>query len=299
MSRFNFICIEGADKSGKTTLSKAIQETLPNINYWHFTTCEKPSFKSTDIPLQRDVPVMYQFNSFFNRYFFSSVAQQQLSNTSQTYLLDRTLYSDIVYGPIYRGPYDPLKVRELEKLYFTAVLSGLGAVLIFAEPSDVSHAWEQIEKENEGVLKTVNDYIDLRTAYHNLIDELKAYTGLQIIPYNFNEIPSDVFIEEKLKPAISKPNLLVDNLVDKNALGQAIGQTNINKQTLLISVEGDCNKPISFQEFANVIAEFGAIDYKTSSMIVDNMHNICLYRKNSAAEAAVMETLTKTTEKGK
>lgn len=280
---FKLICIEGADKSGKTTLSNEIRQRLPNINYWHFTSCDhKSGFAETDIPLQRNVNVFHQFYRFFDQHFYHN--SRSLCN--KTYLLDRTLYSDIVYGPIYRGHDDKLVVRDIEKNYFTLLLNGLGCVFIFAENGDATAAFNEIVTENEGVINSLPEFASLRASYRLLIQNIHQSTDMPFLFYNFNLVDRVNFVENMLKSALNKPNPVVDDLVKRNALGQLIGTTTINKNTKIIRVPGDPNYIITLQDYANLVVDMGMEDLSVDSPLMAT-NKVCIVRKNSIADEIV------------
>lgn len=281
---FKLICLEGPDKAGKTTLANEIRRRLPNINYWHFTSCDhKLGFAETDIPLQRNVNAFHQFYRFFDQHFYDN--PNGLFHT--TYLLDRTLYSDIVYGPIYRGHDDKLVVRDIEKNYFTLLLNGLGCVFIFAENGDATSSFNEIVTENEGVINSLPEFASLRASYRLMIQNIRQSTDMPFLFYNFNLVDRVNFVENILKPVVDKPNPVVDDLVKYNALGQLIGTTTINKNTKIIRVPGDPNSIITFQDYANLVVDMGMEDLSVDSPLMAT-NKVCIVRKNSIADEIVM-----------
>lgn len=72
----NIIIIEGCDKTGKTTLSKLIVEKL-GYNYIKCSQPVKPAFE--------------EYNDLLNNL-----------DKSKNYVIDRFIYGEFVYGPLYR-----------------------------------------------------------------------------------------------------------------------------------------------------------------------------------------------------
>ena len=98
MSKPKLIIVEGADCCGKSTLSRAIAETLGAV-YWHFTSSKLLA------PANRD----YMVNGLEN-------AKDNLA-LGRHVVFDRFWPSEKCYGPVLRGAaYDVSGVLELERL---------------------------------------------------------------------------------------------------------------------------------------------------------------------------------------
>lgn len=282
---FNFICIEGADKCGKTTLSNEIKRQLSKVDlqYWHFTACNKPKYSDTDIPLQRDVSVMYQFYKFFNEHFYSKDAKL----ATKTYLLDRTLYSDIVYGPIYRGADDQLMVRQLEFNYFTLMLMGLGAVLIHADNSDIDFSYDAIRKENEGMIKTKNEYVALRESYRNMMSKVIDSSDLTVLHYDFNTMTTTDFIHTELIPTLRHQySTFRRAILHQHAFGEILGNIDLDADVPVYMIEPAppfTRGLITLQDYANLVIDTGMHNLSVSSPVIKT-NKLRIMRARSAAD---------------
>jgi thymidylate kinase len=190
----NIIILEGADKSGKTTLAKKLLKEFPTYKYYHFTTCSKPSFSETDIPLPPGIPVFSTFLKFFNDHILSNYQPwPDRSNCPRGFILDRSLFSDIVYGEYYRGKDDAIRVSPPEREYFTLLLEALGAKIIFCNPSHnaTEHSMKELAKENEGVITDLAKYTAIREKYNELFADLKTNTNLNIIDFDYTKYDQD------------------------------------------------------------------------------------------------------------
>lgn len=277
---FKLICVEGADKCGKTTLCNAIKEAIPTIQYRHFTACNKATYMPEDIPLQRNVNVLYQFYRFFEKNFFG------YNFLSTPWLLDRTLYSDIVYGPIYRGIGDELVVRTIEKNYFTMMLQGLGCIFIFADNRNSTSAYEHIVTEGEGIINSSHEYDALRTSYRNMISDVMKTSNITWLPYDFNSTTTDAFIKGPLYSALVKPDYILDNLRINRSFGSLLGTTKPTKKTSIYRLSGPLDAPITMQEYANLVADTGMRDLSIDSPVMAS-NKYCIVRKRSFAEYLV------------
>ena len=280
---FKLICIEGADKSGKTTLCEAIKKEILAIDYWHFTTCDKPQFALTDVPLQRNVNVFYQFYDFFEKHFYGPNSRLGKLQTAQyfeherrlTYLLDRTLYSDIVYGPMYRGLFDELVVRKIERNFFTLMLQGLDTIFIYANNSDIAGSYAEIVKENEGLITSRGQYDNLRATYDKVMSEVKSLSDMTFLEYDFNKYqdsPED-WVKTVLMPVWRTKNYFIDDLLRRDELGQVMG--NLNKNFKNTQVQQDLTvvkhnqRCITIQDYSNTIVKSGMEDLSKDSPLID------------------------------
>lgn len=146
-----FVC--GADKSGKTTLTTKLASDL-GFKRVHFT-CPKPVLKDDDHILIKDIPVFNQIVNYMN------------SHANEDMIYDRFIYSDIVYGPIYRKP-DTIMFRDLEQTYSEMLMQSYGMIGIYAESSDVKTSLTMLDKEGEGILDE-SLYTNVRIKYRQLV----------------------------------------------------------------------------------------------------------------------------------
>lgn len=232
----NIIC-EGIDRSGKTTLVNKLQDDF-NLEIIHFT-CPKPELKTNDKVLTPGIPVFNQFKDYIYEIMIPNIYKNKYT------IFDRFLYSDIVYGPIYRPQPDELIVRKTEINFLELVMQSLGTMLIFCE-TDLSLNEKLIADENEGVLTDNKIITDVRTAYHNMLDPVTAFPKYN---YNFN---NEFYIDikkwiEKINSENSK-NTFYTLLKSLEGFGYYIGPI-FNKPEQIISIPGQLTKPITYDEY--------------------------------------------------
>lgn len=191
-----FVC--GADKSGKTTLTKKLAADL-GYSRIHFT-CPKQVLTDDDHVLTPRIPV------------FNQIVNCMAEHAHDNVIYDRFIYSDIVYGPIYRNP-DTICFRELEQTYSEMLMQSYGMVGIYAESSDVETNVKMLKEEGEGVLDDMKLNM-VKNRYRQLVSHF-----VHVIPtflYDWTKTPyEDVtkFIagEEKRLGANAFYNLLSES----------------------------------------------------------------------------------------
>ena len=138
--RLMIIILEGPDGSGKTTLANIIQKQ---------TGYELIHFSNPTSEIQR--------TAMFDRYVAAIKGHKNL-------ILDRSWYSEMVYGPILREAscINHYQMYELEKL-----LAKKGALVIYAS-ADIETLWSRCEKRGEDLIKDKVKLVNISKAYDRL-----------------------------------------------------------------------------------------------------------------------------------
>lgn len=286
---FKLICIEGADKSGKTVLSNTIRKMV-DVDYIHLTIMNKKHFEMTDYALLSNVNVSYQAFNFFNKNIFNRTK-------SKTVLLDRTpIYSDMVYGQLYKKHNQDIFVRDLERDFFTKIFQSLDCIFIYANNYDLDYSYDEIVKENEQWIESKNEYIKLREKYDEVMSDVKSKINKNnFIEYDFNKYDGkcEEFVSDIILPKLKKQNHILDELFRNEALGgQVIGNlNNFDKVYYVDDISGEL--PIYIQDYANYImncehnniieSKFKGIDYKYNQK-PKTYYNDLIIREGSTAE---------------
>lgn len=152
------IIVCGVDRSGKTTLTKRLKRDLGFARV-HFT-CPKENLHEDDYVLVPDVPV------------FNQIMEYDQQHESQNMIYDRFIYSDIVYGPIYRKP-DTIGFRKAEQTFAEMKMQARGDVVVYAKVQDFDQNYSSVTEENEGILDAAL-LKDVRSKYDSLMDHVNS-----------------------------------------------------------------------------------------------------------------------------
>jgi len=137
MSRI--IVLEGADASGKSTLAKKLVEAF-NGEYVKFSQPVKPPYEE---------------------YLHFLLNHDQ----SKTYILDRFMYGELVYGPIFRGA---AGFSMLDLNYLEMVLMRFNHIVIHCQV-DLSHNLKKLSERGDDFVK-LNQVEDIRLRYKAVFD---------------------------------------------------------------------------------------------------------------------------------
>jgi thymidylate kinase len=183
------IIIEGVDRSGKSTLSKWLINKF-NLNYYHFTI-PKSVHSKNDIILDPTKLPFCQFLTYTN----------QFVNESNNLLIDRFVYSNYVYGPIYKTFANHVTLDEIHCI--EKMLMPCPTCIIHCELSDFERNWQLIEEEGESLI-TRSTLQFFRNRYDNLLKQ----TTLPIFKYDYTKKDSlkqlEKFINEVKLKTITK-----------------------------------------------------------------------------------------------
>lgn len=171
------IIVCGIDKSGKTTLTNKIASDL-SCTRVHFT-CPKPVISKDDVILTPNIPV------------FNQIMKHTYQHRHENLVYDRYIYSDIVYGPIYRNP-DHLFFRETERTYSELVMQSSGMIGIYAESSNAEKNLKMIEDEGEGVIDD-DKFIIIRNHYRRIFE--KTAKLIPTMRYDWTTMSMDSVID--------------------------------------------------------------------------------------------------------
>lgn len=130
------IIIEGPDGAGKTTLANQLAEAL-NLQIVHFVA---PTDDSSQFEMYRN--------------FFID---------AKNVILDRAWYSDMVYGPIFRGKAEIRSdsMRELER-------GAEDTILIYCT-GDIGEMWYAAEQRGEDFVETYDQYLQICERYDDVM----------------------------------------------------------------------------------------------------------------------------------
>lgn len=181
------IIIEGVDRSGKSTLCKWLIDKY-NLKYQHFTI-PKSKHDEHDIILDPKVRPFKQFLDYADKFVEST----------DDLLIDRFVYSNYVYGPVYKTFIDHVSIEEINCI--EKILQPKNTCIIHCELEDVQRNWELIVEEGENRI-TESTLLFFRSRYNKLLE----HTTLPLFKYDY-----------------TKPNSL-------NELEEFINKINTNKE---------------------------------------------------------------------
>jgi thymidylate kinase len=176
------IIIEGVDRSGKSTLSEQLLETF-DLHYKHFTADQNTN-NQEDVVLIPNVPVFFQYKNYLidiekqrmEAYHFNRKGFE----TDYNFLWDRFIYSDAVYGPIYKNfcrPIDRFEIAFIENL-----LKSINTCIIHCQLEDEELNWNLISDEGKNLM-TRDELSYFRKAYRDILLE----SSLPVFHYDFTK----------------------------------------------------------------------------------------------------------------
>ena len=178
------IIVCGVDRSGKTTLTNQLKKDL-GFTRVHFT-CPKQNLQDDDYALVPNVPVFNQIMDYYSQHL------------QQNIIYDRFIYSDIVYGPIYRKP-DDIAFRKTEQTFVEMLMQSHGDIVIYARVNDFEQNFSLVADENEGVLdeKLLKD---IRDKYDSLMDHVSSICPVFVYDWHAHGAYSSVlkFINDNI-----------------------------------------------------------------------------------------------------
>jgi len=145
--------VEGSDKTGKTTLANKL--------------AEKHSMKVIHLDAPRS---QEEFDNMFNMYV-------QLYTDTNDVVFDRSFYSDLVYGPIYRG--GPAITQE-QRVTLENLLISKGVVVIHCTDT-VEAVWERCVDEGDE-FSTSKELVEKIIVGYNAVFNTTA-TAIPVVRY--------------------------------------------------------------------------------------------------------------------
>lgn len=152
------IIVEGPDGAGKSTLIDKLLKSYPGSSYQHFSN------PKTD-------------EEAWNYWKVYAEAIEATDPTKVT-IFDRSWYSDVVYGPIFRNrlEMDPLHVKMLEALVQT---HGGGHVIYCTAPVNV--LWSRCQKRGEKYVLSKDKLAEVANSYVNV---MATQCGLPVVKFD-------------------------------------------------------------------------------------------------------------------
>lgn len=176
------IIIEGVDRSGKSTLSDWLIKEF-NLKHNHFTA-DQTSEKPNDIVLVPNVPVFYQFKNYLVDIEHKRMETYQFDKNgfekNYNFLWDRFIYSDAVYGPIYKNfcrPIDKFEISFIEQL-----LQSTNTCIIHCQLEDEDLNWKLIEDEGLDLMSR-----DELTYFRQQYQDVFKSSMLPVFNYDFTK----------------------------------------------------------------------------------------------------------------
>ena len=152
------IIVEGPDGAGKSTLIEQLLKSHPGSSYKHFSN------PKTD-------------DEAFNYWQVYAKAIEDTDPTKVT-VFDRSWYSDVVYGPIFRNrlEMDPMHVRMLEAM---VQVHGGGSVIYCTAPTNV--LWSRCQKRGEKYVLSKDKLAEVSKSYASI---MATQCGLPVVRYD-------------------------------------------------------------------------------------------------------------------
>lgn len=150
------IIIEGPDGSGKTSLANQISEQTG----WPILHRDKPKTDEEKVAM-------------YNNYM-------QIACSSRNVIMDRSLYSELVYGPIMR---DKSVISFYQMYTLERRMATSGAMIIYCTDKEAA-LWKRATKRGEGYITSRNDFKAICEAYDDL------FSIPHLIPVTRYTIPS-------------------------------------------------------------------------------------------------------------
>jgi thymidylate kinase len=167
------VCIIGADRTGKSTLTKAFKEEDGWI-YKHF-----------------DPPT----GSPYNEYRSYANELMQYANSDKKFIIDRYMYCEFAYSKHY-GRKTDMTIEKMNEIEEDLLKLDPNAVVIFCQTSLESN-WKRIQDEGKSEFKSIEELEALYKEYKRVI----LHSKLDLIEYNFEngDTPENTFNQINLK----------------------------------------------------------------------------------------------------
>lgn len=152
------IIVEGPDGAGKTTIIKQLMESHPGSSYRHFSNPKTEE----------------EANNYWKVY----AEAISLADPAKVHIFDRSWYSDVVYGPIFRGrlEMDPMHVKMLEALVKT---HGGGFVLYCT--AALKTLWSRCKQRGETFVLSKDKLDEVSKSYAHV---MATQCGLPVVRYD-------------------------------------------------------------------------------------------------------------------
>lgn len=152
------IIVEGPDGAGKTTIIEQLMESHPGSVYRHFSN---PKTKE-------------EADNYWKVY----AEAVSLADPAKVHIFDRSWYSDVVYGPIFRGrlEMDPMHVKMLEALVKT---HGGGFVIYCIAP--LKTLWSRCKQRGETFVLSKDKLDEVSRSYAHV---MATQCGLPVVRYD-------------------------------------------------------------------------------------------------------------------
>jgi thymidylate kinase len=134
------IIVEGPDGAGKTTLIGKLQMSIKNTKVIHFSN------PKTD-------------EEAFNYWKVYATAIKEATGTT---IFDRSWYSDMVYGPVFRGR-EEMSQLQASMLEALVVTNGGGFVIYCTAPTNV--LWTRCQRRGETFVRTYEKLREIVEGY--------------------------------------------------------------------------------------------------------------------------------------
>lgn len=140
------IIVEGPDGAGKTTVIEKLLKSHPGSSYRHF------SYPETD-------------EEAFNYYQTYAQAIKETDPTRVT-LFDRSWYSDLIYGPIFRNRQE-MSFLHAEMLDALVITHGGGFIIYCTAPLNI--LWARCKKRGESFIKNIAQLEKISDDYRSIL----------------------------------------------------------------------------------------------------------------------------------
>lgn len=152
-----FIIVEGPDGSGKSTLIESLLKTYPNSIRHHFG---KPETEEA-------------------AYNYWKVYATTIENAdpTQVTILDRSWYSDLVYGPLFRNKCE-MEMQHVKLLESHVLTHGGGMVIYCTAPTNI--LWNRCKQCGEDYVLSKEMLAKVSAAYDTV---MTSHCGLTVLRY--------------------------------------------------------------------------------------------------------------------
>jgi thymidylate kinase len=149
------IIIEGPDGSGKSTIAAKLAAQL----HWDIIHMDKPKTEKEN----REMADMYV----------------DLILKPGSFIMDRSWYSEVVYGPVMRGS----SAITAEQLFrFEQILLNTDGAMVIYCTGDPGEMWERCQTRGETHITNYGQYLDIAMAYDSLF--LRSVHRIPILIYD-------------------------------------------------------------------------------------------------------------------